>query len=106
MELISRDKDMQAIEVRAGVSKRIPAQNPAELRVSEWTFAAGARSSPHTHGVPQINYVVKGKMRLKLEDEPETIVGPGDYYYTPAGCSHELEFIENTTMIIFNPPHD
>src|ERR1700761_6825570 len=50
------------------------------------TKGTGAR--PHTHPNEQWNYVVSGRLRVKIGDEPERIVGPGTLLYFPAGIVH------------------
>jgi quercetin dioxygenase-like cupin family protein len=48
----------------------------------------GTGARPHSHPNEQWNYVVKGKLRVTIEGEPERIVGPGTLLYFPPNKVH------------------
>lgn len=102
--MISLNKDMPVFPGRPGVSQRRPIHDPSVMAVEEWTFDPGVKFTGHAHDESQIAYIIKGKLRLKQEDE-EFVLEPGCYYYTPAGTVHEIiEIIEQTTMLIVSTP--
>jgi len=101
--LISHRKDLKPIDVRPGVTKRAPGHNSSEMQVSEWTLDAGSESEAHVHDFPVVNYVVKGKARIRLGNDSEEVVAPGDYYYVPTGVTHGLVVVEEFTVIVFGP---
>jgi quercetin dioxygenase-like cupin family protein len=46
--------------------------------------ARGTGARPHSHPNEQWNYILKGRLRLTVEGEPERIAGPGDADILPA----------------------
>jgi glyoxylate utilization-related uncharacterized protein len=47
-----------------------------------------------------VTYIVKGKIKVKFDDEEYTL-DSGSYYYTPAGqVTQTTEIVETTTMIV------
>lgn len=105
MKLVSRSADMKPVDVRPGVTKKVPEYNPSEMRTSEWTFEPWSSTEPHAHDHPLLSYVVKGKMKVQLGDGPEETLGPGDYYFIPANMLRKLTFLETTTVAMFSPPY-
>lgn len=82
-------------------------------RVTEWRFAPGAETGPHTH---EYDYVIvpvtRARMRLEMSDGTVTYaeLEPGRSYFRQAGISHnvinegdgdlifvEVEFLEPAT---------
>jgi quercetin dioxygenase-like cupin family protein len=82
-------------------------------RVTEWRFAPGAETGPHTH---EYDYVIvpvtRARMRLEMSDGTVTHaeLEPGRSYFRQAGISHnvinegdgdlifvEVEFLEPAT---------
>lgn len=49
----------------------------------------GTGSRLHSHPNEQFNYVLKGDIRARVEDE-ETMMKPGDLVYIPANAAHYL----------------
>ena len=49
----------------------------------------GTGSRLHSHPNEQFNYVLKGEIRAKVEDE-EKVIRPGDLVYIPADAAHYL----------------
>jgi len=49
----------------------------------------GTGSRLHSHPNEQFNYVLRGKIRAKVEEE-EKMIGPGDLVYISADASHYL----------------
>ena len=48
----------------------------------------GTGARPHSHPNEQWNYVVKGKLRVSIEGQPDQIVGPGTLLYFPPNKVH------------------
>jgi quercetin dioxygenase-like cupin family protein len=56
---------------------------------------AGTGARPHTHPNEQWNYVVSGRLRVKIADTPEQIVGPGTLLYFPANVVHSTVALQD-----------
>ena len=61
----------------------------------------GTGSNPHHHPNEQWNYIVKGKLRVKVGDQPERICGPGTLLYFPANIVHCTIATEEEDVIFF-----
>ena len=48
----------------------------------------GTGARPHSHPNEQWNYVVKGRLRVSIEGEPDRVAGPGTLIYFPANKVH------------------
>jgi len=59
---------------------------------------------PHSHG-DQWGIVVSGEMNLTV-DGVTRLVGPGDWYYIPAGAVHSAEFLSRFQVLDFFEDHD
>ncbi|MGG5822409.1 cupin domain-containing protein [Falsiroseomonas sp. HW251] len=71
----------------------------------ETTFAAGQASKPHQHpDHDSIVYVVRGKVKVTIEDRV-FIAGPGDAWYNAPGVVHHIEALEPTVSVeVKSPP--
>jgi quercetin dioxygenase-like cupin family protein len=59
------------------------------MQISLITKTRGERArKPHTHPNEQWNYIVQGKLRVKVGDQPEQLCGPGTLLYFPANVVH------------------
>ena len=70
------------------------------IMLSFLEMAEGAEVPEHSHPEEQVITVLKGRMRSKVADSEEKILGPGEAVYIPAGVEHsnwsveeEVEFI-------------
>jgi quercetin dioxygenase-like cupin family protein len=61
----------------------------------------GTGSNPHHHPNEQWNYIVKGKLRVKVGDQPERICGPGTLLYFPADIVHYTIATEDEDVVFF-----
>ena len=59
----------------------------------------GTGARPHSHPNEQWNYVVKGRLRVTIEGEPERVVGPGTLLYFPAGKVHATVALPDEDVI-------
>jgi len=58
-------------------------------------------SNPHHHPNEQWNYIVKGKLRVKVGDQPERICGPGTLLYFPANIVHYTIATDEEDVVFF-----
>lgn len=65
------------------------------------TKRRGTGSNPHYHPNEQWNYIVKGKLRVKVGGEPERICGPGTLLYFPANVVHYTIATEDEDVVFF-----
>jgi quercetin dioxygenase-like cupin family protein len=65
------------------------------------TKARGTGSRPHLHPNEQWNYIVKGKLRVKVADQPEQICGPGTLLYFPANVVHYTIATQDEDVVFF-----
>jgi oxalate decarboxylase/phosphoglucose isomerase-like protein (cupin superfamily) len=88
-------------------SRRAPAIRPARARWSRASACAlvtkkrGTGSNPHHHPNEQWNYIVKGKLRVKVGDEPEQVCGPGTLLYFPANIVHYTIATQDEDVVFF-----
>jgi len=61
----------------------------------------GTGSNPHHHPNEQWNYIVKGKLRVKVGDQPERTCGPGTLLYFPANVVHYTIATEDEDVVFF-----
>ena len=59
----------------------------------------GTGARPHSHPNEQWNYVVKGRLRVTIEGEPERVVGPGTLLYFPPGKVHATVALPDEDVI-------
>ena len=70
---------------------------------------AGQRLSLQKHAVKDESiYVVRGRMRLHLEDDDGVVqtseLGPGDYRHVPPGRVHRFEAIDRVELMEVSTP--
>ena len=71
-----------------------------EFEVAHHFYAKGFKGTPHTHKVAtEYNYVVRGKARVS-----GLIVEPGDIFIYLPGEVSDVEFLEDTDLIIVKTP--
>ncbi|MBS7541885.1 cupin domain-containing protein [Ancylobacter oerskovii] len=63
--------------------------------------AAGTGARPHSHPNEQWNYVVKGRLRVNIEGQPEQIAGPGTLIYFPPGIIHSTVALPEEDVLFF-----
>jgi quercetin dioxygenase-like cupin family protein len=61
----------------------------------------GTGSNPHHHPNEQWNYIVKGKLRVKVGDAPEEVCGPGTLLYFPANVVHYTIATDEEDVVFF-----
>ena len=70
------------------------------VEVGYYRYPPQTGANPHSHPEEQVITVLKGRMRSKVADSEEKILGPGEAIYIPAGVEYsnwsveeEVEFI-------------
>ena len=63
--------------------------------------ARGTGAKPHSHPNEQWNFVVKGRLRVNIEGQPETIVGPGTLLFFPANKVHSTVALPDEDVVFF-----
>ena len=90
------------IEVGKGYS---PAEGPVvegeRMQVGLITIKRGQGSQPHSHPNEQWTYVLKGRARVKVGDQPETLASPGTLIYAPADVVHSVEVLPDEDLVFF-----
>lgn len=62
----------------------------------------GDEVPPHTHPVPHMTYVIRGKAKIRLEKDGvvgEGIGNPGNAFYVEAGALHSIEALADDTRV-------
>ena len=70
-----------------------------QIEVGRVTFPAGTGAIQHAHPNEQICFVLAGRARLRIGDEGEADVRPGDAWLVPSGVLHSITVTEALTMI-------
>lgn len=82
-------EEMAPIEAGTGYSTAMgPVIEGERMQCALVTKEKGTGSRPHLHPNEQWNYIVKGRMRVKVGDGPEQVCGPGTLLYFPANIVH------------------
>jgi quercetin dioxygenase-like cupin family protein len=63
--------------------------------------ARGTGARPHSHPNEQWNYVLKGRLRVTIEGEPERIAGPGTLIYFPPNVVHATVAMPDEDVVFF-----
>lgn len=97
--------DSVPVEQLTGSIKRRMIVGTKEMLV-RWELDKGALVSRHSHPHEQIVVMVRGRLRLIVENG-EIIMGRDDIVVIPPGAPHEAEALEDTVVIdIFSPPRE
>ncbi len=76
-------ESLEQIEAGKGYSSAVGGVVEGErTQVGLMHKVRGTGARPHSHPNEQWNYVVKGRLRVQIEGEPERIVGPGTLIYS------------------------
>jgi quercetin dioxygenase-like cupin family protein len=93
---------MAGIEAGTGYSTGAgPVVEGERMQCALVTKQRGTGSNPHHHPNEQWNYIVKGKLRVKVGDEPEQICGPGTLLYFPANIVHYTIATQDEDVVFF-----
>ena len=82
-----------------------PAEGPVvegeRMQVGLITIPRGTASQPHSHPNEQWTYVLKGKARVHVAGQPETMASPGTLIYSPANVVHSVEVLPEEDLVFF-----
>ena len=71
--------------------------------LSQFRMEANSILPKHSHRYEQTGYLVEGKIRLTIGQQPFE-VGPGDSWCIPSNADHSAEILENSLAIeVFSP---
>src|SRR5215467_2842013 len=93
---------LKSIKVGEGYS---PAAGPVvegeRMQVGLITIPRGTASQPHSHPNEQWTYVLKGKARVRVAGQAETLATPGTLIYSPANVVHSVEVLPDEDLLFF-----
>jgi quercetin dioxygenase-like cupin family protein len=93
---------LQRIKVGGAYS---PAEGPVvegeRMQVGLITIPRGTASQPHSHPNEQWTYVLKGKARVRVAGQAETLASPGTLIYSPANVVHSVEVLPDEDLLFF-----
>ena len=93
---------LDRIDAGTGYSTAVGAVVEGErMQCALVTKPRGSGSNPHHHPNEQWNYIVKGKLRVKVGDQPERICGPGTLLYFPANVVHYTIATDEEDVVFF-----
>ncbi|MCC7123877.1 MAG: cupin domain-containing protein [Acidobacteria bacterium] len=77
---------------RVAVTQRLPTLDGTKLTATlvEVTYEPGGANTSHRHPCPVIGYVLEGRMRMRVDGQPERIYGPGDTFYESPTDVHRV----------------
>jgi quercetin dioxygenase-like cupin family protein len=61
----------------------------------------GTGAKPHTHPNEQWNYIVQGKLWVRIGDQPGQLCGPGTLLYFPANIVHSTVATLDEDVVFF-----
>jgi quercetin dioxygenase-like cupin family protein len=94
--------EMAGIDAGTGYSTAHgPVVEGERMQCALVTKAKGTGSRPHLHPNEQWNYIVSGKLRVKVGDGPEQICGPGTLLYFPAQVVHYTIATQDEDVVFF-----
>ncbi len=90
------------IAVGAGYSTAEgPVVEGERMQVGLITIKRGTASRPHSHPNEQWSYVLKGKARVSIGGQPETLAAPGVLIYAPANVVHSVSALPDEDLVFF-----
>ena len=93
---------MGKIDAGVGYSTGVgPVVEGERMQCALVTKKRGTGSNPHHHPNEQWNYIVQGKLRVKVADEPEQLCGPGTLLYFPANVVHYTIATADEDVVFF-----
>jgi len=71
------------------------------MQVGLITIRRGTASRPHSHPNEQWSYVLKGRARVSVAGQPETVASPGMLIYAPSNVVHSVEALPEEDLVFF-----
>lgn len=60
----------------------------------------GGEVAPHSHPGQEMAYIVSGRARVRIKDQAERTLGPGDFFAPPPGVVHAVANIGPEELVI------
>ncbi|WP_407399069.1 cupin domain-containing protein [Treponema sp.] len=71
-------------------------------RILYGRLTPGSTIGYHTHDTSsEIVYILEGTATIKLDDEKEEVLGPGQVHYCPKGHSHSTANLGKKDLVVF-----
>ena len=94
--------ELQRMDTGVGYSSAEgPVVEGERIQVGLMSMKRGTGARAHTHPNEQWTYLVKGRGRVSVDGQPETIVGPGTLLYFPANVAHYFHTLPDEDVIFF-----
>ena len=71
------------------------------IQVGLITFKRGTGARPHTHPNEQWIYILRGKVRVMVDNQPEQTVSSGTLIYLPANVVHSMAGLPDEDVVFF-----
>jgi len=71
------------------------------MQVALVTMKRGTGARPHSHPNEQWIYLLKGRTRVTVDHQPETIAAPGTLIYLPADVVHAMVALPEEEVVFF-----
>ena len=78
-----------------------PVVEGERMQVGLITIKRGTASRPHSHPNEQWTYVLKGRARVSVGGQPETVASPGMLIYAPPNVVHTVEALPEEDLVFF-----
>jgi quercetin dioxygenase-like cupin family protein len=100
--MFGKHSDSGFSEVVPGISIKTICNGDSTL-MTEFRLRKGALLSEHSHPNEQTGYLVRGRMKLHIDDTARELE-PGDSWCVASGLKHHAEILEDSIAIeIFSP---
>lgn len=77
--------------------------NGERMTLAQFMFKRGAKVRKHAHTNEQFSIVLTGRLRFRINNE-EYIAEAGDVVHVPPNIEHEVEALEDSTVIdVYSP---
>lgn len=94
--------DLEWVEIIPGVEFAAVYGDWAEGAHAKFArFAPGMVAPLHTHTHAYHGVVVQGEFTNPYPGEEDVVMGPGDYWYVPAGMAHGNECVSDDPCVFF-----
>lgn len=94
--------DLEWVEIIPGVEFAAVYGDWAEGAHAKFArFAPGMVAPLHTHTHAYHGVVVQGEFTNPYPGEEDVVMGPGDYWYVPAGMAHGNECVSDEPCVFF-----
>src|SRR5437899_11859928 len=78
-----------------------PVVEGERMQVGLITIKRGTASRPHSHPNEQWTYVLKGRARVSVGGQPETVATTGMLIYAPPNLVHSVKAIPDESLVFF-----